>query len=168
MSMAMAWIWAEKVQMPPASFDGVVHSTQSFTLRTLKMFPWHLLQSQFQALRFSLKTALAHSPLPAQTQRCGKKFFRCQTAVWADQGSGWPQTLRRPGAAAFSFWRADPNPESMRCTMEGSKQAIWSISFRKSFNWLSMGVRKTNCRGRLARSGMMAASLPQLANALTI
>jgi len=31
-----------------------------------------------------------------------------------------------------------------------------------------MGVRKTNCRGRLARSGMVAGSLPQLANVLTI
>ena len=34
-----------------------------------KMFPWYVLQSQFQALRFSLKAALAHSPLPAQSQR---------------------------------------------------------------------------------------------------
>src|SRR6266481_689640 len=39
---------------------------------------------------------------------------------------------------------------------------------RKSFNWLSMGVKKTNCRGRLARSGTVAGSLPQLANMLTI
>src|SRR4029077_10145678 len=31
-----------------------------------------------------------------------------------------------------------------------------------------MGVRKTNCRGRLARSGTVAGSLPQLANTLTI
>jgi hypothetical protein len=31
-------------------------------------------------------------------------------------------------------------------------------------NW----VRKTNCRGRLARSGMLAGSLPPLANVLTI
>src|ERR1700740_409694 len=35
-------------------------------------------------------------------------------------------------------------------------------------SWLSMGVRKTNCRGRLARSGTIAGSLPQLANMLTI
>jgi Cupin superfamily (DUF985) len=26
-----------------------------------------------------------------------------------------------------------------------------AFSFRKSFNWLSMGVRKTNCRGRLGQ-----------------
>src|SRR6202011_2544520 len=31
-----------------------------------------------------------------------------------------------------------------------------------------MGVRKTNCRGRLTRSGTIAGSLPQLANMLTI
>src|SRR5207249_5918163 len=31
-----------------------------------------------------------------------------------------------------------------------------------------MGVRKTNCRGRLARSGTIARSLPQLAKMLTI
>src|SRR5947209_20198180 len=31
-----------------------------------------------------------------------------------------------------------------------------------------MGVRKTNCRGRLAKSGMTVGSLPQLANVLTI
>jgi hypothetical protein len=54
-----------------------VDSTQGFTLWTLKMFPWHVLQSQFQALRFSLKAAFAHSPLAAQSQRHGKKFFRC-------------------------------------------------------------------------------------------
>jgi len=50
---------------------------QAVALRTLKMFPWHVLQSQFQALLFSLKATLAHSPLPAQSRRCGKKFFRC-------------------------------------------------------------------------------------------
>jgi hypothetical protein len=33
----------EKVQMPPASLDGIVHSTQSFTERTFKMFPWEVL-----------------------------------------------------------------------------------------------------------------------------
>src|ERR1700757_4145033 len=47
----------------------------------------------------------------------------------------------------------------------GSSQQLF---LRKSFNWLSMGVRKTNCRGRLARSGTVAGSLPQLANTLTI
>jgi len=31
-----------------------------------------------------------------------------------------------------------------------------------------MGVRKTNCRGRLTTSGTIAGSLPQLANMLTI
>jgi hypothetical protein len=39
---------------------------------------------------------------------------------------------------------------------------------QKSFNWLLMGVRRTNCRGRLPRSGTMSESLPQLANMLTI
>jgi hypothetical protein len=64
-------------KVPPASLDRVVDSTQGFTLGTLKMFPRHVLQAQFQALRFSLKAAFAHSPLAAQSQRCGKKFFRC-------------------------------------------------------------------------------------------
>jgi hypothetical protein len=41
------------------------------------MFPWNVLQSQFQAFWFSLKAALGHSPLSAQAQRCGKKFFWC-------------------------------------------------------------------------------------------
>jgi hypothetical protein len=41
------------------------------------MFPWYVLQSQFQAFWFSLKAALGHSPLSAQAQRCGKKFFWC-------------------------------------------------------------------------------------------
>src|SRR3979411_2186636 len=63
--------------MPPVPFDSVVHSTQIFTDRTLKMFPWNVFESQFQALRFSLKAALGHSPLLAQSQCCGKKFFRC-------------------------------------------------------------------------------------------
>src|SRR6202011_3867141 len=67
----------EKVQMPPVPFDRVVHSTQSFTDRTLKMFPWNVFESQFQALRFSLKAALGHSPLLAQSQCCGKKIFQC-------------------------------------------------------------------------------------------
>ena len=41
-------------------------------------------------------------------------------------------------------------------------------SFRKSLSWLIVGVRKTDCRGRLTRSGMVAGSLPQLAKGLTI
>ena len=52
-------------------------STQILTDRTGKMFPWNVFQSQFQALGFSLKAALGHSPLPAQSQCCGKKLFRC-------------------------------------------------------------------------------------------
>src|SRR5208337_3546019 len=40
----------EKVHMPPASFDGVVNSTQSIADRALEMFPWHVLESQFQRL----------------------------------------------------------------------------------------------------------------------
>ena len=39
---------------------------------------------------------------------------------------------------------------------------------RKSYNWLLRGVRNTNCRGRLARSGTVAGSFWQLANILTI
>src|SRR5260370_32079596 len=69
----------EEVQMSPAPFDGVVHSTQSLTVRTLKMFPWNVLESQFQALGFSLKAAFGHSPLPAQSKRCGKEFLRCHS-----------------------------------------------------------------------------------------
>jgi hypothetical protein len=53
----------EKVQMPPAPLDGVMYSTQSFTVRTLKMFSRHMLQAQFQAFGFSLEAALGHSPL---------------------------------------------------------------------------------------------------------
>jgi hypothetical protein len=52
-----------EVQMPPAPLDGVVYSTQSFTVRTLKMFSRHMLQAQFQAFGFSLEAALGHSPL---------------------------------------------------------------------------------------------------------
>jgi hypothetical protein len=70
----------EKVQMPPASLDGVVHSTQSFTVRTLKMFPWDVLDAQFQAFGFTLKSAFGHSPLLAQSKCCGKKFFWCHPA----------------------------------------------------------------------------------------
>src|SRR6516162_1903521 len=40
-------------------------------------------------------------------QQSGVLIF--EAAVWADQGSGPPGTLRRQGAAAFSFWRAGPN-----------------------------------------------------------
>src|SRR5271169_1757660 len=69
----------EKVHMPPASFDGVVDSTGSFTDWTLEMFPRHVLESQFQAFRFSLEAAFGHSPLPTQSQCCGKKFLRCHS-----------------------------------------------------------------------------------------
>jgi len=48
----------EKVHMPPAPFDRVVNSTQVFADRTLEMFPGHVLESQFQAFRFTLKAAL--------------------------------------------------------------------------------------------------------------
>src|SRR5208282_2194745 len=41
------------------------------------MFTWHVLESQFQAFRFSLKAAFGHSPLPTQSQCRGKKFLRC-------------------------------------------------------------------------------------------
>ncbi len=41
------------------------------------MFSWDVLDSQFQAFGFTLKAALGHSPLPAQSKRGGKKFFRC-------------------------------------------------------------------------------------------
>jgi hypothetical protein len=67
----------EKVQMPPASLDGVVQATPSFTLRTFEMLPRHVFQTQFQAFWFSLKATFDHSPLPAQSQRCSKKLFRC-------------------------------------------------------------------------------------------
>jgi hypothetical protein len=67
----------EKVQMPPAALDSVVHATPSFALRTLKMLPWHVLQSQFQALWFSLKAALRYPPLLRESQRCSKEFFQC-------------------------------------------------------------------------------------------
>ena len=40
------------------------------------MFPWHVLESQFQAFGFSLKAALGYSPLPTQSKRCSKEFFR--------------------------------------------------------------------------------------------
>ncbi len=40
------------------------------------MFPWHVLESQLQAFGFSLKAALDYSPLPAQSKRCSKEFFR--------------------------------------------------------------------------------------------
>jgi hypothetical protein len=60
---------------PPASLDGVVHWAQSLTLRTGKMFPWHVLESQLQPFGFSLKAALGHSPLPTQSKRCSKKLF---------------------------------------------------------------------------------------------
>jgi hypothetical protein len=67
----------EKVQMPPASFDGVVNSTGSFADWAFEVFPGHVLESQFQAFGFSLKAALGHSPLPTQAQCCGKKFLWC-------------------------------------------------------------------------------------------
>jgi hypothetical protein len=63
--------------IPPACFDGVVDSTRCFADRALEMFPCNvleLLEWQFQTLRFSLKAALGHSPLPTQSQCCGKKF----------------------------------------------------------------------------------------------
>ena len=37
----------EKVHVSPAPFDGVVHPTEGSTLGTRKMFPPHVLQSQF-------------------------------------------------------------------------------------------------------------------------
>src|SRR6516162_7660625 len=40
-------------------------------------------------------------------QQSGVLIF--EAAVWADQGSGPPGTLRRQAAAAFSFWRAGPD-----------------------------------------------------------
>jgi hypothetical protein len=46
------------------------------------MFPWHVFQSQFQALGFSLKATFAHSPLPPQSQRCGKQLFRCHDLLF--------------------------------------------------------------------------------------
>ena len=67
--------------MPPAPFDGVVNSTQVFADRTLEMFPGHVLESQFQAFRFSLKAALGYSPLATQSQCCGKKFLRCHPSL---------------------------------------------------------------------------------------
>jgi hypothetical protein len=36
-------------------FDGVVRPTEGSTLGTLKMFPWEILESQFQAFRFTFK-----------------------------------------------------------------------------------------------------------------
>src|SRR6202012_4025974 len=66
----------EKVHMPPASFDDVVDSTGSLTDWTLEMFPRHVLESQFQAFRFTLKMAFGHSPLPTQAECSGKKFLR--------------------------------------------------------------------------------------------
>jgi hypothetical protein len=36
------------------------------------MFRGHVLASQFQTLRFSLKAAFGHSPLSTQSQCCGK------------------------------------------------------------------------------------------------
>jgi hypothetical protein len=70
----------KKVQMPPAPFDSVMDSTQSFTLRTLKMLPWDVLESQFQAFRFSLKAAFGNPPLLSQSKRCGKEFLRRHTS----------------------------------------------------------------------------------------
>src|SRR5271170_2605610 len=67
----------EKIHMPPASLDCVVHSAEGSTLGTLKLLPWNVIESQFQAFGFSLKTAFAHSPLLAQSKRYGKKFFLC-------------------------------------------------------------------------------------------
>src|SRR4029077_16835396 len=69
--------------MSPAPFDRVVHPTKGSTLRTLKMLPRHVLQSQFQAFWFFLKAALHYLPLLPQTQRCGKKFFRCHPCYFS-------------------------------------------------------------------------------------
>src|ERR1700737_4784003 len=69
--------------MSPAPFDRVVHPTKGSTLRTLKMLPRDVLQSQFQAFWFSLKAAFHYLPSLPQSQRCGKKFFRCHSAYFS-------------------------------------------------------------------------------------
>src|ERR1700740_3190365 len=71
----------EKVQVPPAPFDGVVYPAEGSTLRTLKMLSPHVFQSQFQALWFSLKATFHYPPLLPQAQRRSKKFFRCHGSL---------------------------------------------------------------------------------------
>jgi DNA-binding XRE family transcriptional regulator len=85
--------------MPPASLDGVVHSRQGFTVRTLKMFPWGVLDAQFQAFGFTLKSAFGHSPLLAQSKCCGKKFFRCHPAYCSQPNQ------KRKSASRLLRWR---------------------------------------------------------------
>src|SRR5271166_3141592 len=84
----------EKVHMPPPSFEGVVDSTPSFADRALEMFPWQVLESQFQAFGFSLKAAFGHSPLPPQSQCCGKKFLRCHPSYCSPRSSKMQVHLR--------------------------------------------------------------------------
>jgi hypothetical protein len=67
----------EKVQMPPAPFDGVVDPTLLAAQRTGEVLSAQVFDSQFQPLGLALKTTFYHLPLLTQSQRRAKKFFRC-------------------------------------------------------------------------------------------
>ena len=92
--------------MPPASLEGVVDSTEGFTDWRLEMFPWHVLESQFQAFRFSLEATFGHSPLPTQSQCCGKSssgvILLIQSTVISKSKSSPPVGFPNTGPSAFA------------------------------------------------------------------
>ena len=108
----------EKVQMAPASLEGVVHSAQCLTVRTLKVLPGNVLDSQFQSFGFTLKSAFDHSPLLAQSQCCGKKLFRCHLLipVHPHQKDNSPARLPQPGSKAFALESPEARKRAKGCS----------------------------------------------------